>query len=71
MGAMSDRLQVAMLLAAMVGIYALVGMVDADEIARDAAKLHDCKATPKNIPVNCEHTHTAGATRKKIIIRRV
>lgn len=64
-------MQVAMLLAALIGVYALVGMVDADEIARDAAAPHDCKATPKNVPVNCERTRTAGAARQKIITRRV
>lgn len=64
-------MQVAMLLAALIGVYALVGMVDADEIARDAAALHDCKAAPKNIPVNCERTRAVGAARQKIITRRV
>ena len=67
---MSGRWQVAMALMALLGIYALVGMVDADEIARDAAALHDCKATPKNITANCERTRTAGAARQKIITRR-
>lgn len=63
-------MQAAMLLAALLGAYVLIGVVEADEITRDAAALHDCKATPKNIPVNCERTRTAGAARQKIITRR-
>ena len=44
---MSGRLQVAMALLALLGIYALVGMVDADEVVRDAAaQVRAC--TPNN-----------------------
>lgn len=43
---MSGRLQVAMALTALLGIYALVGMVDADEAVRDAAQMRAC--TPNN-----------------------
>ena len=43
---MSGRLQVALLLAALFGGYALIGMVDADEAVRDAAKMRAC--TPNN-----------------------
>lgn len=43
---MSGRLQVVMALMALLGIYALAGMVDADEVARDAAQMHAC--TPNN-----------------------
>ena len=43
---MSGRWQVAMGLIALLGIYALVGMVDADEVVRDAAQMRAC--TPNN-----------------------
>ena len=43
---MSGRLQVAMALMALLGIYALAGMVDADEAVRDAAQVRAC--TPNN-----------------------
>lgn len=43
---MSGRWQVAMALMALLGIYALVGMVDADEVVRDAAQVRAC--TPNN-----------------------
>lgn len=43
---MSGRWQVAMALMALLGIYALVGMVDADEAVRDAAQVRAC--TPNN-----------------------
>ena len=43
---MSGRLQVVMALMALLGIYALVGMVDADEVVRDAAQVRAC--TPNN-----------------------
>lgn len=43
---MSGRLQVALLLAALFGGYALIGMVDADEAVRDAAQMRSC--TPNN-----------------------
>lgn len=43
---MSGRLQVALLLAALFGGYALIGMVDADEAVRDAAQMRAC--TPNN-----------------------
>ena len=43
---MSGRLQVVMALMALLGIYALVGMVDADEAVRDAAQMRAC--TPNN-----------------------
>ena len=43
---MSGRLQVVMALMALLGIYALVGMVDADEVVRDAAQMRTC--TPNN-----------------------
>ena len=43
---MSGRLQVAMALMALLGIYALAGMVDADEAVRDAAQMRAC--TPNN-----------------------
>ena len=43
---MSGRLQVALLLAALFGGYALIGMVDADEAERDAAQMRAC--TPNN-----------------------
>ena len=43
---MSGRWQVAMALMALLGIYALVGMVDADEAVRDAAQMRAC--TPNN-----------------------
>ena len=42
---MSGRWQVVMALTAMLGIYALAGMVDADEAVRDA-QMRAC--TPKN-----------------------
>ena len=42
---MSGRLQVALLLAALFGGYAVIGMVDADEAVRDA-QMRAC--TPKN-----------------------
>ena len=44
--AVSGRLQVVMALMALLGIYALVGMVDADEVVRDAAQVRAC--TPNN-----------------------
>ena len=43
---MSGRWQVALLLAALFGGYAVIGMVDADEAVRDAAQMRAC--TPKN-----------------------
>lgn len=43
---MSGRLQVALLLAALFGGYAVLGMVDADEAVRDAAQMRAC--TPSN-----------------------
>jgi hypothetical protein len=43
---MSGRLQVALLLAALFGGYAVIGMVDADEAVRDAAQMRAC--APKN-----------------------
>ena len=43
---MSGRLQVAMALTALLGIYALVGMVDADEAVRDVVQMRTC--TPNN-----------------------
>lgn len=43
---MSGRWQIAMLLAALFGGYAVLGMVDADEAVRDAAQMRAC--TPKN-----------------------
>lgn len=43
---MSGRWQVAMLLAALFGGYAVLGMVDADEAVRDAAQMRAC--TPNN-----------------------
>ena len=43
---MSGRWQVVMALAAMLGIYALVGMVDVDEAARDVVQMRAC--TPNN-----------------------
>ena len=43
---MNGRLQVALLLAALFGGYAVIGMVDADEAVRDAAQMRAC--TPKN-----------------------
>ena len=43
---MSGRWQVVMALTAMLGIYALAGMVDADEAARDAVQMRAC--TPNN-----------------------
>ena len=39
---MSGRLQVALLLAALFGGYAVIGMVDADEAARDSAQMRAC-----------------------------
>ena len=39
---MSGRLQIAMLLAALFGGYAVLGMVDADEAARDAEQMRAC-----------------------------
>ena len=42
---MNGRLQVALLLAALFGGYAVIGMVDADEAVRDA-QMRAC--TPKN-----------------------
>ena len=42
---MSGRWQVAMALTALLGIYALVGMVDADEAVRDAAQVRGSKPT--------------------------
>jgi hypothetical protein len=39
---MSGRLQVALLLAALFGGYAVLGMVDADEAERDAAQMRAC-----------------------------
>lgn len=43
---MNGRLQVALLLAALFGGYAVIGMVDADEAVRDAAQMRAC--TSKN-----------------------
>ena len=43
---MSGRWQIAMLLAALFGGYAVLGMVDADEAVRDAVKMRAC--TPNN-----------------------
>ena len=43
---MNGRLQVALLLAALFGGYAVIGMVDADEAVRDAAQVRAC--TPNN-----------------------
>ena len=43
---MNGRLQVALLLAALFGGYAVLGMVDADEAVRDAVKMRAC--TPNN-----------------------
>lgn len=43
---MSGRWQIAMLLAALFGGYAVLGMVDVDEAARDAAQMRAC--TPNN-----------------------
>lgn len=43
---MSGRWQIAMLLAALFGGHAMLGMVDADEAARDAAQMRAC--TPNN-----------------------
>lgn len=43
---MSGRWQIAMLLAALFGGYAVLGMVDADEAVRDAAQMRAC--TPSN-----------------------
>ena len=43
---MSGRWQVAMALMALLGIYALVGMVDADEAVRDVVQMRAC--TPNN-----------------------
>lgn len=43
---MNGRLQVALLLAALFGGYAVIGMVDADEAVRDAAQMRAC--TPNN-----------------------
>lgn len=43
---MSGRWQVALLLAALFGGYAVIGMVDADEAVRDAAQMRAC--TTKN-----------------------
>ena len=43
---MSGRLQVVMALMALLGIYALVGMVDADEAVRDVVQMRTC--TPNN-----------------------
>lgn len=43
---MSGRWQVAMALMALLGIYALVGMVDADESVRDVVQMRTC--TPNN-----------------------
>lgn len=43
---MSGRWQIAMLLAALFGGYAVLGMVDADEAVRDAAQMRAC--TPNN-----------------------
>ena len=43
---MSGRWQVAMALMALLGIYALVGMVDADESVRDVVQVRAC--TPNN-----------------------
>ena len=43
---MNGRLQVALLLAALFGGYAVIGMVDADEAERDAAQMRAC--TPNN-----------------------
>lgn len=43
---MSGRWQVAMALTALLGIYALVGMVDADESVRDVVQMRAC--TPNN-----------------------
>ena len=39
---MSGRLQVVMALMALLGIYALAWMVDADEVVRDAAQMRAC-----------------------------
>ena len=39
---MSGRWQIAMLLAALFGGYAVLGMVDADEAVRDAAQMRAC-----------------------------
>ena len=43
---MSGRRQVVMALTAMLGIYALAGMVDADEAVRDVVQMRAC--TPNN-----------------------
>lgn len=43
---MSGRWQVVMALTAMLGIYALAGMVDADEAVRDVVQMRAC--TPNN-----------------------
>lgn len=43
---MSGRWQIAMLLAALFGGYAVLGMVNADEAVRDAAQMRAC--TPNN-----------------------
>ena len=43
---MSGRWQIAMLLAALFGGYAVLGMVEADEAERDAAQMRAC--TPNN-----------------------
>ena len=45
---MSRRLQIAMLLAALFGGYAVLGMVDADEAARDAAQMRACPTKNAN-----------------------
>lgn len=43
---MSGRWQIAMLLAALFGGYAVLGMVDADEAVRDVVQMRTC--TPNN-----------------------
>ena len=48
---MSGRWQIAMLLAALFGGYAVLGMVDADEAVRDAVQMRAC--TPNNARAVC------------------
>lgn len=45
---MSGRWQVALLLAALFGGYAVLGMVDANEAARDAAQMRACQTKNAN-----------------------
>ena len=59
---MNGRLQVALLLAALFGGYAVIGMVDADEAVRDAAQMRAC--TTKN-------TGQCAAARKQSEVKNV